>query len=80
MGQAQAQQTVLAVLLVTGGVVVWDSIKRTGKAVPPFKALVALTILGAFLAIGAGTVPEIAGPFALLVGLAIVISRVGVTA
>lgn len=80
MNQTQAQQTVLAVLLVVGGVVVWDSIKKTGKATPPFKSLVALSLLGAVLAIGAGTVPEVAGPFALLVGLAVVVSRVGAAA
>ena len=77
MSQASAQQAVLVVLLVCGAVIVWDNIKKTGKATPTGKGLVAFTILAAGLSIGAGIAPQIVGPFAILIGLAIVASRVG---
>ena len=77
MSEASAQKAVLGVLLVTGAVVVWDNIKKTGKATPTGKGLVAFTVLAAGLSIGAGGAPQIVGPFAILIGLAIVASRVG---
>ena len=77
MSEATAQKTVLAVALVGGAVVVWDNIKKTGKASPGGKQLVAFAILAAGLAVGASLVPSIAGPLALLIGLGIVISKVG---
>lgn len=76
MGEATAQQIVLAVVLVGGAVVVWDSIKHTGKASPGAKQLVAFSILAAGLAIGAGVAPSIFGPLALLIGLSVVIAKV----
>ncbi len=79
MSPQAAQQSVLAVVLIGGAVVVWDNIKRTGKASGGGgKQLVAFAILAAGLAILAGTVPQIGGPLAILIGLAIVVSRVGV--
>lgn len=77
MSEATAQRTVLAVVIVAGSVVAWDNIKRTGKASPGGKQLVAFAILAAGLALFAGVAPRIGGPFALLVGLAVVVSRVG---
>lgn len=77
MSPAAAQQAVLAVVLVGGAVVAWDSIKKTGKASPGGRQLVAFSILAAGLAILAGVAPSIGGPLAILVGLAVVISRVG---
>ncbi len=77
MNEAAAQRTVLAVVIVGGAVVVWDNIKKTGKASPGGKQLVAFTILAAGLALFAGVAPQIGGPLALLIGLAIVVSRVG---
>jgi len=77
MSEAQAQKAVLGVVLVAGAVVVWDSIKKTGRATPPGKSLVSFAILAAGLAIGAGIAPSIVGPFAILIGLAIVVSRIG---
>lgn len=77
MTEASAQKAVLAVILVTAAVVAWDNIKKTGKATPTGKGLVAFVILAAGLSIGAGVAPSIVGPFAVLVGLAIVVSRVG---
>ncbi len=78
MNEAQAQKAVLGVILVSGAVVIWDNIKRNGKAIPSGKSLVSFTILAAGLAIGAGVAPSLVGPFAILIGLAIVVSRVGV--
>ena len=77
MSQATAQNVVLGTLLVSAAVVAWDNIKKTGKATPTGKSLVAFVILAAGLSIGAGVAPQIVGPFALLVGLSIVVSRVG---
>ena len=77
MSEASAQRAVLGVVLVTGAVVVWDNIKKTGKATPTGKGLVAFTVLAAGLAVGAGIAPQVVGPFAILVGIAIVLSRVG---
>ena len=76
MSEASAQKAVLAVIIVTGAVVVWDNIKRGKKATPSGKGLVAFTILAAALAIGAGVAPSLVGPLAILIGLSIVISRV----
>ena len=81
MSQQAAQSTVLAVVLVGGSVVVWDNIKKTGKASGGGgKQLVAFAILAAGLALLAGVAPQIGGPLAILVGLGIVVSRVGVKA
>lgn len=77
MSEATAQKAVFATLVVSGAVVVWDNIKKTGKALPPGKTLVAFVMLAAALAIGAGVAPSIVGPFAILVGLAVVVSRIG---
>lgn len=77
MSESTASSTVLGVILVAGAVVVWDNIKKTGKATPSGRNLVAFTILAAGLAVGAKAAPAVVGPFALLLGLAIVVSRVG---
>lgn len=78
MSPQAAQQTVLAVVLVTGAVIAWDNIKRTGKASPGGRQLVAYSILAAGLAVLAGVAPQLGGPLALLIGLGVVVSRVGV--
>lgn len=77
MSESSAQSTVLGVLLVTGAVIGWSNIKTTGKATPSGKALVSFVILAAGLAVGAKAAPSIVGPFALLLGLAVVVSRIG---
>lgn len=77
MSEATAQSTVLAVVIVAGAVVAWDNIKKTGKASPGGKPLVAFTLLAAGLAVGATVAPQAVGPLAILIGLAVVISRVG---
>ena len=77
MSESSASSTVLGVILVAGAVVVWDNIKRNQKATPSGKQLVAFTILAAGLAIGAKAAPGLVGPLALLIGLGIVVSRVG---
>jgi uncharacterized membrane protein len=80
VNEATAQKVVLGTFLVTSGVIVYDNLKKTGKAAPPAKTLVRLVVLGAVLALAAAAAPGIAGPFALLIGLAVVVSRVGVKA
>lgn len=77
MDQASAQRTVLAVVVVAGAVVAWDNIKHKGKASPSGKQLVSFAILAGGLAVGASVAPSIVGPLAILIGLAVVISRVG---
>jgi uncharacterized membrane protein (UPF0182 family) len=76
MGEQEAQKAVLAVIVVTTAIVLWDSIKKTGRALPPFKSVVALSLLAAVLMLGASIAPALAGPFALLVGLAVVVTRI----
>lgn len=80
MNQAQAQNVVLGTMIVIAAVVVHDNLKHGRKATPPFGSLVALLVIGGALAMGAAVAPELAGPLALLVGLAVVVSRVGVKA
>ena len=77
MSEATAQKVVLATVLVGGAVIVWGNIKKTGKASPGGKQLVALAIVAAGLAIGAGVAPQIAGPLALLILLGLVVTHVG---
>lgn len=77
MSQATAQNVVIGTIIVTGAVIAWDGIKKQGKASPTGKSLVAYTILAAALLIGVGIAPSVIGPFSLLIGLSIVISRVG---
>ncbi len=77
MSQATAQNVVIGTIIVTGAVIAWDGIKKQGKAAPTGKSLVAYSILAAALLIGAGVAPSIVGPFSLLIGLSIIISRVG---
>jgi hypothetical protein len=75
--EAGAQRAVLGMLLVVSAVVAWDNIKKTGKATPTGKSLVSLVVLAAILAVGAGMAPSLFGPLALLIGLGVVISKVG---
>lgn len=75
MNQAQAQHTVAAVALVVAAVVAHDGFRKTGKATPPFKSVVSFAMILSVLAIGAEVAPQIAGPFALLVGIAIILPR-----
>ena len=82
MNEAQAQKTVLGVLLVSGAVIVWGNLKGSGgtRVLPATdwgKWLVGFLILAAALSIGASAAPELFGPLALLIGLAVVMSRVG---
>lgn len=77
MSEAQAQRAVLAAVIVAGAVVAWDGVKKTGKATPTGKQLVSFAILAGGLAVGASVAPSIAGPLAVLIALAVVISRVG---
>ena len=77
MNTGTAQNVVFGTMLVTAVVVVHDNIKKTGKGLPSVRTLVALLVLGGALSIGANVAPSIAGPFALLVGLAVVLSRIG---
>jgi hypothetical protein len=75
VNQSQAQNVVLAVGIVTGAVVAKDSFKKTGAATPPVKDAVAFLTLLAVLLVGAQVAPSIAGPFAILIGLAVIVSR-----
>jgi len=76
MGEAQAQQIVLGVVIVSGAILVYDNIKKTGKASPTGKQLVSFVILAGGLAVGASVAPSVVGPLALLIGVAFAISRV----
>ena len=77
MNQAAAQQAVMLTIVAGGAIVAHDQYKQTGSVAPPFKTVVAMLLLAGGLAFGAQTVPEIAGPFALLILLAVGVSRIG---
>jgi len=77
MSQATAQNVVIATIIVTGAVIAWDGIKKTGKASPSGKSLVAFAMIAAILLVGVGIAPEFVGPLALLIGLSIIVSKVG---
>lgn len=76
MSPAQAKRTATGVFIVVAAVVAWSEIADKGNPLPPAKTLVALIVLAAGLAVGVELIPEIIGPLALLMGLAIVISRI----
>lgn len=79
MNQATARQLVLVSMLVSGGVVTYDLLanKENLSDDQKFRAVWSLALLFLLLAMAADTVPEIAGPFAGLVMLAIVVGRQG---
>jgi hypothetical protein len=79
MDSPQARQLVLVSMLVTGGVVGYDVLKHKDQLGPDgsFRAVWSLALLFLLLAIMADTVPGLAGPFAGLVVLAVVIGRNG---
>lgn len=76
MDAPQARQIVLISMLGTGGIVVYDLISHqalTGDE--KFRAVWSIALLFLLLAILADAVPELAGPAALLVLLAVAIGR-----
>lgn len=75
MSEQDARRAAMAMLVAVAAVVAWESLKTRGVPVPNFKTTVALVILAAVTFVGVDLIPEIAGPFALLAGLAIVLSR-----
>lgn len=76
MEAPQARQLVLVSMLGTGGIVVYDLISHSElSADDSFRAVWSLGLLFLLLAVLADTVPEIAGPFALLVLLAVAVGR-----
>lgn len=80
MEQSQARQAVLVSMFVTGGVVTYDLLQQKEQLGPDdfFRAVWSLALLFLLLAMLADTLPELAGPFALLVALAVVMGRKGV--
>lgn len=80
MEAPQARQLVLVSMFVTGGVVTYDLLQHSGSlgTDQSFRAVWSLALLFLLLALLADTVPELAGPFALLVMLAVAIGRQGV--
>jgi hypothetical protein len=73
----QARQLVLVSMLGTGAVVVYDLLGHSGTLGPDesFRAVWSLALLFLLLAVMADTLPELAGPFALLVLLAVLVGR-----
>lgn len=80
MDAPQARQLVLVSMFVTGGVVVYDLLQHKDAlgTDQSFRAVWSLALLFLLLALMADTVPELAGPFAMLVALAVVTGRKGV--
>lgn len=79
MDQATARQLVLISMLLSGGVIMYDLLKHKDSlgADQSFRAVWSMALLFLLLAIMADVAPELGGPFALLVMLAILIGRKG---
>lgn len=81
MDKGTARQLVVVSMLVTAGVVAYDLVKAAGSggtaADDPsiFKTVWALGVLFLLMGIAADLVPELAGPFAGLVMLAVLVGR-----
>lgn len=77
MNPNSARSLVLVSYVVSGGVIVYDIVKH-GEGLGPgedFRVVWAISLLFLLLAIMADVVPELAGPFAALVLLAILLGR-----
>lgn len=79
MDQSTARQIVLISMLLSGGVIMYDVLTHKDNlgADQSFRAVWSMALLFLLLAILADTVPEIAGPFAGVTTLAILIGRKG---
>lgn len=79
MDQSTARQLVLISMLLSGGVIMYDVLKHRDSlgADQSFRAVWSMALLFLLLAILADTIPELAGPFAALTTLAILIGRQG---
>lgn len=77
MNPEDARRTTVAVFLLIAGVVVWENLQTRHSPLPSGKKTVQLLVLAAGLAIGVEIVPELAGPLALLIGVAFAASRLG---
>lgn len=81
MSPAGSRQLVVVSMIVTGGVVAYDltrgELKGNAGAGTAFRTVWSVSVLFLLLAIMADVVPELAGPFAGLVALAVLIGRSG---
>lgn len=79
MDAGTARRIVLISMLLTGGVIMYDVFKNKGKlnAGEEFKAVWSMSLLFLLLSILADTVPSLAGPFAGVVTLSVLIGRQG---
>lgn len=78
MDKGTARQLVVVSMLVTAGVVAYDLVKAGGSSAgdpSAFKTVWALGVLFLLMGIAADLVPELAGPFAGLVMLAVLVGR-----
>lgn len=75
MTSSQAQNAVLASAAVTAGVIVYDTVKKGARA--DLKTVSAGAVVFAALALGASAAPNVAGPLAILLGLAVAYSKIG---
>jgi hypothetical protein len=77
--QSTARQLVLISMLLSGGVIMYDVLKHRDSlgSDQSFRAVWSMALLFLLLAILADTVPELAGPFAAVATLAILIGRQG---
>lgn len=77
METSQARQLVLVSFVVSGGVILYDIVKHGDglTAEQEFRAVWSLALLFLLMAMMADLVPGLAGPFAALVALAILMGR-----
>lgn len=77
MSESDAQAVIVGTIIVVAAVVAWHGLRTGGKATPSLRTFVALLTLGAVLLLLASVAPQVAGPFALLIGIGVVVSRLG---
>lgn len=80
MNAAGSRQLVLVSMIVTGGVVAYDLTRgelKNPAGGEAFRTVWSVSVLFLLLAIMADVVPELAGPFAGLIALAVLIGRSG---
>lgn len=80
MNPSQARQLTLVSLVITGGVVLYDLTKNREQlgSDQSFRAVWSLGLLALLMSVLADLMPQLAGPFAGLVALSVIIGRKGV--
>ena len=77
MNEATATKVVIGSVVVSAVAEGYYGIRHGLKATPPMRTLVAGAVVAGILLMLASIVPGVAGPFAILIALGIVVTRIG---